>query len=192
MVIVSVTVTESPLALTVAVADKAVVNNGTPLLAASKMPMALSTLEPEVVYVKVLLKVYVLFALELEKVCANVAGARPRPLVVSSLARDVSVAATVPVVIPMYQAGAFPGMMMNDEFAAGVVAAAPVGDAGLYHLSTVSAVAVFEVITPYAMALDVPPPAAQMNPVHTFAEPKFDVVDTVHDGDAVGVTVVAV
>jgi hypothetical protein len=114
------------------------------------------------VYVNVFESVYVLFALLELKVCANVAAARPRPLVVSSLARDVSVAATVPVVIPMYQAGAFPGMMMNGAFAAGVVAAAPDGLAGLYHLSTVRAVAVFEVIIPYVIAVVVVvPPATQ-------------------------------
>lgn len=190
--IVSVTVTASPFAFTVAVELKAVVNKGTPLLAASKMPIAFKTFELDPVYVKVFVNVYVLFALELEKVCANVAGARPKPLVLSSLASDVSVAATVPVVMPMYQAGALPGMIMNDEFAAGVVAAAPVGLAGLYQRSTVSAVAELDVITPYTIAFDVPPPAAQINPVHTFALPKFEVVDTVHDGEEVGVTVVAV
>lgn len=46
IVMVSVQVTLSPLAVTVAVADRAVVNSGTPPVRASKMPMLCSVKAP--------------------------------------------------------------------------------------------------------------------------------------------------
>lgn len=104
--------------------------------------------------------VYDEFAVVVEKVWAKVAGARPRPFVVCSLASAVSVCAMdADAVMAMYQAEALPGMMMNEVLTAGGPIAAPVGDVAEYHLSTVSAVAVFEMIVPYAMTPDTPPPA---------------------------------
>ena len=111
----------------------------------------------------------------------NVANLRPKPFAVCSPDSDVSPAAGVndPVFVRAITfTGAAPPRIINAVFAAGVDPAEPVGLAGLYHWSTVRAVAVLDTITPYTCDA-----VTTSFPAHAFVD---------HEGDVDGVTVVAV
>jgi hypothetical protein len=152
-VTVSVIVTWSPEALTVADGDNAVSNIIRPVVLVSvlKMPILL------IVYGKPVSEPFTVYVAANEyelapPVCAYVASFRINPpaVVEYSEASEVSLTdgAVLFVVNAIYQYGAFPGRIANVVVAVGVVAAVPPGVDGVYHWSTVRTLLVLAVITP--------------------------------------------